>query len=524
MLLTPTVGVPIASAQIAGRTNSVEADFRGVAGKTCSTGEPLAGTQDLQSQWQSFLLAMRSALKLQEVSRQSGSALPSQVHAGKKEDGGAPAIHSHCDVTSQKTKIYDSQSSNVGHPLDQVPLAPNAGIQISVAHPTPLVNLHEIDTEPIELIPASRPDPSIPTKAEESQGRRFGSQGIRVPEDRGASRGIPEVPVSQARLPAATNSQHPGIDEASTGTSGDPSLDNASSIAPAPPNAFQAKDAGATVPAIAGVGEASATHSMVPRKREFNSADRTAVTTANEFSWTKEAKFVPAQAEPTFSKNIARIVRAVPGNASVHPLDASQGSARFVRGPFETGAVQGSGDDAVSTISTKHGAQGASIVSDGPKDEQVFVALDGRQGKGSPTWVHADAHSAEAGYQDPNLGWVSVRAHSDAQGLHATLSPDSPQSAQALNGHLGDLGAFLRERHSHVESLSVTSPVLSSASQMGDQGSEARQQQDRREPMHDASVVAERDSAPNQEAQSVNSTESLVPQTNSSSMYISVFA
>jgi hypothetical protein len=42
--------------------------------------------------------------------------------------------------------------------------------------------------------------------------------------------------------------------------------------------------------------------------------------------------------------------------------------------------------------------------------------------------------------------------------------------------------------------------------------------------MHDAPVDVNHDSTPNQEAQSVNSTESLVPQTNSSSMYISVFA
>ena len=39
-------------------------------------------------------------------------------------------------------------------------------------------------------------------------------------------------------------------------------------------------------------------------------------------------------------------------------------------------------------------------------------AMDTDTERSHPTWLHAGAHQAEAGFQDPTLGWIGVRAMS----------------------------------------------------------------------------------------------------------------
>jgi hypothetical protein len=84
-----------------------------------------------------------------------------------------------------------------------------------------------------------------------------------------------------------------------------------------------------------------------------------------------------------------------------------------------------------------------------------------------PTWVHAGAHQAEAGYQDPALGWVSVRADLSGGGVHASLVPGSSDAATALDGHLAGLNAFLAEHHSGFAAVTVSAPEV----RWGDAGS-----------------------------------------------------
>ncbi len=90
--------------------------------------------------------------------------------------------------------------------------------------------------------------------------------------------------------------------------------------------------------------------------------------------------------------------------------------------------------------------------------EETFTALDGGTSLGSPTWIHAGGQHAEAGFRDPALGWVGVRADLGAGGIHATLVPNSADAAQALNGHLAGLSAHLTEQQASLASLSMASP------------------------------------------------------------------
>lgn len=112
--------------------------------------------------------------------------------------------------------------------------------------------------------------------------------------------------------------------------------------------------------------------------------------------------------------------------------------------------------DARQTTNTVSGASGgvagsslASAVHD------PFAALDADSSPPTPSWIHAGTRQAEAGYQDPTLGWVGVRAEVDAGGIHASLVPGSADAAQALSGHLAGLNSYLAEQHMPVAALTV---------------------------------------------------------------------
>jgi hypothetical protein len=102
---------------------------------------------------------------------------------------------------------------------------------------------------------------------------------------------------------------------------------------------------------------------------------------------------------------------------------------------------------------------------------ETFAALDGGTATASPTWTHAGTQYAEAGFHDPALGWVGVRADSASGAVHASLVPDSADSAQALGGHVAGLNTYLAEQHTPVETLTVAAPESRSlASAMNQSG------------------------------------------------------
>jgi len=94
----------------------------------------------------------------------------------------------------------------------------------------------------------------------------------------------------------------------------------------------------------------------------------------------------------------------------------------------------------------------------GADSRDTFSALDTESASRNSEWIHAGAHSAEAGYQDATLGWVGVRADLGGGGIHASLVPATADAAQALGGHLAGLNAHLAERHTPVETLTLTAP------------------------------------------------------------------
>ena len=144
--------------------------------------------------------------------------------------------------------------------------------------------------------------------------------------------------------------------------------------------------------------------------------------------------------------SVQHVSQQLAGHASVTAVDASTIAH----------ALTGAGGT-VSSASEPTGA--SSVTASGPDSREAFATLDTAGSPGATTWIHAGARQAEAGYQDPVLGWVSVRADLSGGGVHAQLVPSSADAAQTLGSHLTGLNSYLSEHHTPVESLTMTAPA-----------------------------------------------------------------
>jgi hypothetical protein len=147
----------------------------------------------------------------------------------------------------------------------------------------------------------------------------------------------------------------------------------------------------------------------------------------------------------------------------------------------DPGNVHGTAGAAAAAPGNSAAAQAA-----GP--QETFAALDAGTAVGTPSWIHAGGRQAEAGFEDPALGWVGVRADLSRGSVHAALIPGSTEAAQALSGHLAGLRAYLQEQQTPVATLTMAAPGTSgmeagvdqsmqqSAGQHGDQNPAAATQ------------------------------------------------
>ena len=109
--------------------------------------------------------------------------------------------------------------------------------------------------------------------------------------------------------------------------------------------------------------------------------------------------------------------------------------------------------------------------------DEAFSALDA-VGANRLTWVHAGKQQAESGFEDPRLGWVSVRADVSGGAIHAALVPATADAAQVMGGHLDGLNSYLSEHHAAVETITLAAPG-GSAHESGEPGSQGQGMQQR---------------------------------------------
>jgi hypothetical protein len=112
------------------------------------------------------------------------------------------------------------------------------------------------------------------------------------------------------------------------------------------------------------------------------------------------------------------------------------------------------GADGTANIMTAHAGVTAGTAA-GTATGETFAAMDAGTEVGTPSWIHAGGQTAEAGFQDPVLGWVGVRADLSGGNIHAALMPGSSEAAQTLSGHLAGLNSYLAEQHTPVATLTM---------------------------------------------------------------------
>lgn len=162
------------------------------------------------------------------------------------------------------------------------------------------------------------------------------------------------------------------------------------------------------------------------------------------------AAFAPSPASQTGAQEGNRPARAAGAGqavvSTVHKIAAQAPSAADGSLPQYPAGFE----------SPRHGQSSAPVSATGTGARDTFTALDAEPAPGAPNWIHAGAQHAEAGFEDPALGWVGVRAELSAGGVHAAVVPASAEAAQALGGHMAGLNAHLANEHIPVQSLSMT--------------------------------------------------------------------
>ena len=118
-------------------------------------------------------------------------------------------------------------------------------------------------------------------------------------------------------------------------------------------------------------------------------------------------------------------------------------------------AGNGSGQPLATGVGITHGPVHDT---NGRVVEDPFAVIDTDRSSGATTWIHAGLRHAEAGFLDPALGWVGVRADASGSGIHAAVVPGSPEAAQALGGHISGLSAYIAEHHGHSATVTLASP------------------------------------------------------------------
>ncbi len=164
-----------------------------------------------------------------------------------------------------------------------------------------------------------------------------------------------------------------------------------------------------------------------------------------------------AKSSASGERRADRAVRAEKMEASVPAAQSMaagadvSGAARF----FSTGHAP---FNVVPVNSSGNSSESAGGLETGSSAREPFAALDAGPGQGTSGWIHAGAHSAEAGFDDPALGWVGVRADLTPGGVQAAVVPGSAEAAQSLGSHMAGLHTYLNEQRTPVETLTLAAP------------------------------------------------------------------
>jgi len=390
------------------------ARFQLNAGQALSRGETVAVAVDPQQTAASENAHSTSF----ENSQSSGKAARHENSSEKKQAAGSPAAAGAAFLAMAVPVLPNAVLPN---PVLSNPVLPSVG-QASVA-----VKTHAAQ--------------SFLSEASSGAGHSAGA-GLAVAAQKNVPQGI---------VPAAGNSrtQTGGVDaatgsEAHLATEGAADVHSAATGSPAAATA----PAGLQPPGPDSSGEADAA---------------SGVSALNDASGAASASAENPSAAHAVANGDKRIGEPA-GQRSAH--GATEAGAAAL--PGHTAAVQpiGPGGDSSALLrdaATGHGAANTAAAgaagsrAPAPGTHETFTALDTDAANGA-SWQHTGAHSAEAGFEDPALGWVSVRADLTAGAVHASVLPGTAEAAQTLSAHMAGLNSYLSEHRTPVHTLTLASP------------------------------------------------------------------
>jgi hypothetical protein len=202
-----------------------------------------------------------------------------------------------------------------------------------------------------------------------------------------------------------------------------------------------------------------------------SAVDNAAVTSLSSVSNAETVKPQIAAARTGSGSGSVRVNRSVDSPLNPATVDGMHGQ---LNGAAPESAVV---RDTASVLPSNPGPGASVQIASSTSTSDTFSALDGASGSMRPTWIHAGAHQAEAGFEDPALGWVSVRAGVNAGGISAVVVPASADATEALGAHMAGLHDYLAEQHSPVETLTLGTAVNSGTDAGLNQGMQNQGQQ-----------------------------------------------
>ena len=221
--------------------------------------------------------------------------------------------------------------------------------------------------------------------------------------------------------------------------------------------------------AIASQPEANSTHNKLPSPDKSIDADSGALPAPLNSAVAEVSRNAgqSADSKASFpSANVDRLVRRT-GNSKSSSSRSDQSnvySADLKHALADSSAVLAPRSQEISRVAevTNSGSihqKTIDAISSDRRLQNTFSALEpGAQNDSSAfSRTGAGRMQAEAGYQDPALGWIGIRAEASGGAIHATLISQSSDAAQVLGGHVAGLHSYLAENHTPVEKLSLAS-------------------------------------------------------------------
>lgn len=472
--------------------------------------------------------ANRIATQIQEASTDSAKGdVQDAAGAGQRSSVSHPSP----DRTAKQKETGNSNATvqaatQNGNPLAAIPAPVNAPIpQISVSGksasalstPNAFADLRTADEAGNSHSQNAQSYAHSGASTGTSKSPEAGTQQARDTETLAGQGRLATTHESQAEGPAVAGGSNFGVGSLPATVSQD---DSANHLAAHTLSANASAAQNAAFPSTSAPVQAADLHAALPASQATaaSSAGDAAIAasaSSKSAAISESKKSVPGRSVSSSAQSAAHAISAAAaGPTAGAPLDAAA-QARVLAD------VKGTTSTAGATSTGPAGSAAASASHD------PFAALDSAASSSTPYWIHAGTRQAEAGYQDPSLGWVGVRAEVSGDGIHASLLPSSADAAQALSGHLAGLNTYLAEQHTPVATLTMAANPDAQPGYSAGQGAQQQTgQNDGQSPQGQftASVTSSAPHASTADTNGASKQAASIEPNHSGSRYVSVMA